>query len=279
MSAAVRVFPDALALGEALADEIVAGIAADRAAGKWYLLGCPGGRSPQTTYQALARRVAGMDLRHVTIVMMDDYLLPAPGGGWRRAPADAHYSCERFAREDIAAVLNVHAAHPIPRDQVWLPEPADPAAYEARIAAAGDVDVFIVASGASDGHVAFNPPGTPLDSGPWIVPLAETTRRDNMATFPDFPAIDAVPTHGVSVGLGTIIRRSRSVRLVIHGDGKRTAAARVLAATGFDPAWPATFIHSCPEASIWLDQAALRGGHEAKRPADVRDGVATEENG
>ena len=132
---------------------------------------------------------------------------------------------------------------------MWLPEPADPAAYEARIAAAGDVDVFIVASGASDGHVAFNPPGTPLDSGPWIVPLAETTRRDNMATFPDFPSIDAVPTHGVSVGLGTIVRRSRSVRLVIHGDGKRTAAARVLGATGFDPAWPATFIHSCPDAS------------------------------
>jgi glucosamine-6-phosphate deaminase len=139
--------------------------------------------------------------------------------------------------------------------------------------------VFLVASGASDGHVAFNPPGTPLDSGPWIVPLAETTRRDNMATFPDFPTLDAVPTHGVSVGLGTIVRRSRSVRLVIHGDGKRTAAARVLGATGFDPAWPATFIHGCPDASIWLDAAAVPGGHEAERPADTRDGQATEENG
>lgn len=279
MTTPVHVFPDPEALGDALAAEIAGGIAAHGAAGRRYLLGCPGGRTPQTTYQALARRVAGMDLRHLVIVMMDDYLLPGPDGRWRRAPADAHYSCERFAREDIAGLLNDAAAQPIPRDQVWLPEPDDPASYEARIAAAGDVALFIVASGASDGHVAFNPPGTPLDQGPWVVELAETTRQDNMATFPDFPALDAVPTHGVSVGLGTIVRRSRSVRLVIHGDGKRTAAARVLGAAGFDPAWPATFIHRCPDASIWLDAAAAPGGHQVEHAAGSRPGHATEEIG
>lgn len=271
MTTPVKVFPDPIALGDALAEEIAAGIAADHASDKWYLLGCPGGRSPQTTYQALARRLAGKDLRHVVIVMMDDYLLPAPDGGWQRAPADAHYSCERFAVEDIMGLLNANAAHPIPREQVWLPEPADPAAYEARIAAAGDVDLFLVASGASDGHVAFNPPGTPLDSGPWIVPLAQTTRRDNMATFPAFRSLDEVPTHGVSVGLGTIVRRSRAVRLVIHGEGKRLAAARVLGTTGFDPAWPATFIHGCPDPGIWLDAAADPGGDHGTRPADGRE--------
>ncbi len=275
----VRIFPDGVALGAALADEIVAGIAASGAAGRRYLLGCPGGRTPQTTYQALARRVAGMDLRHVTIVMMDDYLGPTPGGGWRRVPVDVHFSCERFARVDIAAALDAQAARPIPADQVWLPDPADPAAYEARIAEAGDVDLFIVASGASDGHVAFNPPGASAEGGPSIVALAETTRRDNMATFPDFRSIDEVPTRGVSVGLGTISRRSRAVRLVIHGEGKRTAAARVLASTGFDPAWPATFIAGCPDPQIWLDRAALPDGYEEERPADVRDRHATEENG
>jgi glucosamine-6-phosphate deaminase len=118
-----------------------------------------------------------------------------------------------------------------------------------------------------------------LEGGPWIVPLAETTRRDNLGTFPDFPSLEAVPTHGVSVGLGTIVRRSRSVRLVIHGHGKRTAAARVLGASGFDPAWPATFIHGCPDASIWLDAAAVPGGHETEHPAGSRSGPATEENG
>lgn len=275
----VRVFPDAVTLGEALATEIAAGIAVAGRAGRRFLLGCPGGRSAQTTYQALARRVAGMDLRHLVIVMMDDYLESDPSGAWRRVPADVHFSCERFARVDIAGALNIGAAHPIPADQVWLPDPADPAAYEARIAAAGGVDLFIVASGASDGHVAFNPPGTPADSGPRIVRLAESTRRDNLATFPDFRSIEEVPTHGVSVGLGTISRRSRTVRLVIHGEGKRTAAARVLTSTGFDPAWPASFIAGCPDPQIWLDAAAHPDGHEEERPAEVRDRQTTEDMG
>ena len=264
---AIRVFPHPVALGEALAEEIALGIAAAGREGRRYLLGCPGGRSGQTTYRALARRAGGMDLRHLVIVMMDDYLLPAPGGGWRRAPASAHYSCERFALEDIAAPLDAAAAHAIAPEHIWLPDPADPAEYEARIADAGCVDLFIVASGASDGHVAFNPPGSPADSRTRIVTLAETTRRDNLATFPAFRSLDEVPTHGVSVGLGTITRLSRRVRLVIHGDAKRSTAARVLDATGFDPAWPATFISGCPDARIWLDAAAVPGGWEERHPS------------
>lgn len=197
-----------------------------------------------------------MDLRHVVIVMMDEYLVGAPGGGWALAPVDAHYSCRRFAFEEIAAPLGAAAARPIPSGNVWVPEPADPTAYEARIAEAGGVDLFIVASGASDGHVAFNPPGSPLDGGVAVITLADTTRRDNLATFPGFRSIDEVPTHGVSVGLGTIARCSRAVRLVITGAGKRPTAARVLHAATFDPAWPATFIHGCPDPGVWLDAAA-----------------------
>ena len=50
--------------------------------------------------------------------------------------------------------------------------------------------------------LAFVPPGSPLDGGPSVVTLAEQTRRNNMATFPDFHALDEVPRFGVSVGLG-----------------------------------------------------------------------------
>lgn len=255
----VRVFPDADALGAALADEIVAGVDEARAAGRRYVLGCPGGRSGRSTYRALAQRVVGADLSHVVIAMMDDYVVPAAGGGYEQVPADAHFSCRYFAHEEIAGPLNAAAARGILEDHVWLPDPADPLAYRERLDAAGGVDLFIVASGASDGHVAFVKPGTPIDSDVSIIPLAETTRRDNLATFPDFGSIDEVPMHGVSVGLGTISDLSRHVTLVIHGDGKRDTARRVLAATDFEPDWPATFIHRCRGAQIWLDSAAHRG--------------------
>lgn len=256
----VRVFPDEDSLGASLADEVIEGIDAARSAGRHYVLGCPGGRSARSTYQALARRVRGADLSHLIIAMMDDYVLPAAGGGFEHCPADAHYSCRRFAREEIAAPLNERAGMDIPDEQVWLPDPRHPLAYRARLADAGGVDLFIVASGASDGHVAFTKPGTPLDSDVSIIPLAETTRRDNMATFPGFASLDEVPDHGVSVGLGTIRDLSRQVRLIIHGEHKRLAARRVLEAGDFDPAWPATFIHRCRGAQIWLDETAHPSG-------------------
>ena len=256
----VKVFPDDAALGAAMADDIVAGIDQARSAGTMYLLGCPGGRSPGSTYRALAERVNGADLSHVVIAMMDDYVARGPNGGWQHVPADAHYSCRRFARVEIAAPLNEAAAVGIPRDQVWLPDPADPPAYRRRLEEAGGIDLFLVASGASDGHVAFVQPGTALESDVSIIPLAEATRRDNMATFPDFATLDEVPDHGVSVGLGTIRAVSKHVRLIINGESKRYAARRALEADDFDPEWPATFIHRCRDAQIWLDEAAHLGG-------------------
>jgi glucosamine-6-phosphate deaminase len=272
----VRLFSNADALGDALAAEIMEGIRSARDEGRRYLLGCPGGRSARSTYQALARLARGEDMAHLVIVMMDEYLEPTPGDGFRLVPPDVPHSCHRFAEQEIRAPIDAVAAAPIPDDAVWLPDPADVDAYEPRIVAAGGVDLFIVASGASDGHVAFVPPGSALDGGVAIVPLAESTRRDNMITFPTFRALDEVPTHGVSVGLGTIARVSRRVRLVLLGEGKRNAAARVLGAAGFDPAWPATMIHTCGDAGIWLDTAAHGGGLEGEPPGGTR-GLVTEE--
>lgn len=274
---AVRVFPDADALGDALAAVIMPGIDAARDQGRRYLLGCPGGRTGRSTYQALARRVRGADLGHLVVVMMDEYLVPDPSGALRHAPPAAHYSCLRFAREEIVGPLDTVAARPVPDDAVWLPDPDDPDAYEARITAAGGVDLFIVASGASDGHVAFMPPGSPLDGGCRIVRLAETTRRDNLATFPAFRSIDEVPTHGVSVGLGTITRCSRRIVLVLTGIDKRQSTRRVLGATSHEPSWPATFIHEGKDAWIWLDEAAAPGGLGIAAPEEARERGSEEE--
>jgi glucosamine-6-phosphate deaminase len=236
MPAEVRVFADADELGIALADAILAAYAA--APGR-FVLGCPGGRSLRTTYRALAAR--GADLSRLVVVMMDEYV---------GAPPDAHYSCTRFAREELAAPLA------LADEQLWLPDPGDPAEYDARIARAGGIDLFLLASGASDGHVAFLPPGSPRDGRTSVVELATSTRRDNLATFPRFRSLDEVPLRGVSVGLATI-SGARAMRLVVHGADKRGAAARLLALDDFDPAWPASIVHVGSDAEIWIDEAAL----------------------
>lgn len=227
----MRVFSDAAALGGELAREIVEL--------QPTLLGCPGGRSLVTTYRALA--AAGADLSETTIVMMDEYV-PVP-------PPSAHYSCRGFALRELAGPLG------IPTERVWLPDPDAPAAYDEQIDAAGGIDLFLLASGASDGHVAFLPPGSPREGRTSVVRLAESTRRDNVATFPAFASAADVPARGVSVGLATIAG-ARRLRLVLHGADKRAAAERVTALDDFDPSWPASIVHACEDAEIWLDEAA-----------------------
>ena len=86
--------------------------------------------------------------------------------------------------------------------------------------------------------------------------IVTTTRRDNLVTFPGFASLEDVPLRGVSVGLGTI-GEARSLRLVLHGAGKREAAARLLALDRFEPSWPASIVHDHPDAEIWIDEEAL----------------------
>lgn len=213
--AELRRFADADELGRTLAAEI--------AAARPRLLGCPGGRSLLTTYRALP------ELPETTAVTMDEYL-PVP-------PASAHYSCRGFAERELRVA------------EIWAPDPEDPAEYEQRIAAAGGIDIFLLASGASDGHVAMLGPGAPRDGRTAVVALAETTRRDNLATFPEFRSLDEVPTHGVTVGLATIAG-ARALRLVLHGPDKRDASERLLSLDRYDPAWPVSIVHEHPDAQI-----------------------------
>jgi len=260
MTAPVTVFDTPEQLGWTLAGQILERARAALRRRRRFLLGCPGGRSLRTTYQALARRAAEANdnLSHLVIVMMDEYLNPDGTSGFVACPMNAHYSCLGFAFREIQAAINreLPADACIPDHQIWIPDPADPAEYDARLTDAGGIDLFLLASGASDGHVAFNPPGSGADGGTGIVALAEETRQDNLATFPQFKSLAEVPTHGVSVGLGTIARLSHEAVLVMHGAGKRESARRVQAASGFDAGWPATIIHDCRRGRIYLDKAA-----------------------
>lgn len=200
------------------------------------VIGCPAGRTPLPIYEAMQ----STDTSGLTVVMMDEFV--DANLDW--VDADAPHSCRGFARRHIP----VAAQH--------TPDGHDPDAYEALIGSLGGIDLFILAMGATDGHVAFNPPGSPVDSTTRIVTLAEATRADNMKTFPTFASIDEVPTHGVSVGLGTIARHSKRVVMVAHGANKRDAVARTLDLGRFDVSWPASIIYECANVDLVIDTAA-----------------------
>ena len=196
------------------------------------------------------------NLSHLVLVMMDEYLVERDHR-LEYAPDDKPWSCHHFAREEIAGPLNesLPPANRIADSSIWFPDPRDPESYDHKIESAGGIDFFILASGASDGHVAFNPPGSARDTWTRIIQLSEETRRDNLQTFPAFGVLAQVPAHGISVGIATIAS-AKEAAMVVWGEGKRLTFSRLVSASRYEPAWPATVIHECAVREIWSDTAA-----------------------
>lgn len=266
------VYESAEDLGAHAAARVVAHLEAGYEARGHMTLGCPAGRSPRTTYAALSRLAAKrqIDGSRLHLIMMDEYVEPFDGG-WRVLPEDVHFSCTRYGERYIRCALNAVLERPIPRENLHVPDANRPERYEALIDDLGGIDVFLLAAGESDGHVAFNPPGTPLDALTRRIELANSTRADNLGTFPGFRSLDDVPRFGVSVGPGTIVRHARAAILLLTGPAKGRALRRVMDADGYDPSWPATVVHACRKPETLAD----RGAFEAvqARPSNEANGV------
>jgi glucosamine-6-phosphate deaminase len=142
------------------------------------------------------------------------------------------------------------------RDRVHGPDAAEEsiptagARYERLIAAAGGIDLQLLGIG-SDGHLAFNEPGSSLASRTRIKTLTARTRNDN-ARF--FGSVDDVPVHVLTQGLGTILEARH---LVLIASGPRKADAVAAAVEGpVSATCPASVLQLHPHVTVLLDDDA-----------------------
>jgi len=126
--------------------------------------------------------------------------------------------------------------------------------YDASIAAAGGIDLQILGIG-TDGHIAFNEPGSSLASRTRLKTLAQQTRVDNARFFGQ--NIDEVPIHCITQGLGTIME-ARHIALVASGAGK-AEAIRQLVEGAVSALWPATILQHHPHVTVLIDEDAASG--------------------
>jgi glucosamine-6-phosphate deaminase len=96
---------------------------------------------------------------------------------------------------------------------------AECAAYEARIVAAGGIELFLGGVG-SDGHIAFNEPGSSLASRTRVKSLAYDTMLANARFFGG--DMTAVPRMALTVGVQTIME-AREVVIIATGTSKALA--------------------------------------------------------
>ncbi len=122
--------------------------------------------------------------------------------------------------------------------------------YDDHIKESGGIDIQILGIG-TDGHIAFNEPGTPFDSLTHVADLAESTIRDN-ARF--FSSIDEVPTKAVTMGLKSIMN-ARKIILLAFGDNKKEAITRLTKGT-VSVDFPASILINHPDVTIYVDEEA-----------------------
>ena len=122
--------------------------------------------------------------------------------------------------------------------------------YDDEIASFGGIDLQILGIG-SDGHIAFNEPGTPFDSLTHIAELTESTIRDNSRLFND---ISEVPTKAVTMGLKSIMN-ARKIVLIATGKNKAKAIHDLLLGPKTEEV-PCSILQDHPDCTIFVDEEA-----------------------
>ena len=122
--------------------------------------------------------------------------------------------------------------------------------YDKLIADFGGIDIQILGIG-SDGHIAFNEPGTPFDSLTHVAELAESTIVDNSRLFND---ISEVPTKAVTMGLKSIMN-ARKIVLIATGKNKAKAIYNLLKGPKTEEV-PCSILQDHKDCTIYCDEEA-----------------------
>jgi glucosamine-6-phosphate deaminase len=175
------------------------------------VLGLATGSTPLGTYRELIRlhKEDGLDFSRVTTFNLDEYV----------GLSSIHpQSYRQFMQLSLFEHINIDPNRTNVPDGRALDFEMHCRQYEQRIKDAGGIDLQILGIG-SDGHIAFNEPGSSLGSRTRLKTLAGETIRDN-ARF--FGGEAKVPRLAVTMGVGTILESRRCILLAF---GAHKAAA------------------------------------------------------
>jgi glucosamine-6-phosphate deaminase len=175
------------------------------------VLGLATGGTPLGMYSELIRmhREEGLDFSRVVTFNLDEYV--GLGGSHPQ-------SYRSFMQQNLFDHINIDPRDTHVPDGRALDFDAYCEQYEKMIVEEGGIDLQVLGIG-SDGHIAFNEPGSSLGSRTRLKTLTSETIRDN-ARF--FGSEADVPRLAITMGVGTILE-SRQCLLLASGDSKAKA--------------------------------------------------------
>ena len=156
----------------------------------------PTGSTPLGLYDELVKRK--LDWSHAITFNLDEYLMNP----------DHPYSYHSYMRKNLFDRTNIYPDH--------CHFPFRPAlSFEDKMYTYNGIDLCMLGIG-SNGHIAFNEPGSSFKSRTRVVDLTEQTIKDNSRYF---DSIDDVPKQAITMGLRTIMESKRII-LMANGNHK-----------------------------------------------------------
>ncbi len=212
---------------------------------KPFVLGLPTGSTPIGTYQELIRlyKAGKISFKHVVTFNMDEYVGLAPDH-----PQSYHYFMyDNFFNHVDIKKENIHILDGLAADPV-----AECEAYEKAIRDAGGIDLFLGGIG-SDGHIAFNEPGSSLASRTRVKTLTQETLIANSRFFDG--DISKVPSQAFTVGVGTICD-AKEVIIMVNGKSKAAALAHGIEQS-VSQMWPISALQLHRKSIIVCDDSSI----------------------
>ena len=154
----------------------------------------PTGDTPLGMYEELVNRE--LDWSHTITFNLDVYLMNV----------DHPESYQSYMKKNLFDKTNIYPDH--------CHFPFRPTSvFEDKIAGSMGIDLCILGIG-TNGHIAFNEPGSSFLSRTRVVELTEQTIQDNSKYF---DSVDDVPKQAITMGLRTIME---SKRIILMANGK-----------------------------------------------------------
>ena len=209
-----------------------------------FILGLPTGSSPLGTYKELIKlnKEGKVSFSNVVTFNMDEYI-----GIPKDHPQSYHtFMWDNFfshidIKEENTNILNGNAEDP----------EAECIRYEEKIKSMGGIDLFLGGIG-PDGHLAFNEPGSSLQSRTRVKTLTYDTILANSRFFDNDP--DKVPKTALTVGVGTVLD-AKEVIIIVNGHNKARALQNAVE-EGINHMWTISALQMHPKGIIVCDEAA-----------------------
>lgn len=207
------------------------------------VLGFATGSSPLGIYKNLidANKKGEVSFKDVTSFNLDEYI---------GLTEDNDQSYRYYMNNNLFKYIDIDMKNThVPSAFVKTNEEAEK--YDQMIESMGGIDVQLLGLG-SDGHIAFNEPGTDFNSLTHIVDLTEQTIKDNSRFF---NRIEDVPTQACTMGLKSIMNAKRIV-LIATGKSKKAVIDRLVKGETSEDL-PVSILEKHDNATIYVDKELM----------------------